>query len=61
MEFDDKTIFSRFNLAIALLHIGQYKEAKNEYQKVIKVIRSDNYSVTAGYGDKSKLLEKCGP
>ncbi len=60
MKFDDKTIFSRFNLAIALLHIGQYKEAKKEYHKVIKLIRSDKYSVPTEYGDKPELLKRCG-
>ena len=56
LDIDPNRVWIRSNLAIALLHNGNYEEAKKEYKKVISLIK--NGQDTDGGKDKRKLLQE---
>jgi tetratricopeptide (TPR) repeat protein len=58
LEIDGKVVAIRFNLAIALLHDGQFEDAKEEYQNTIQMIKTDDYSDTEYVKNKKELLQK---
>ena len=55
---DDKAIWIRSNLALAMLFNGQYEVARREYTDILQAIISDDYSDNEYGRDKVLLIKE---